>query len=315
MVHSSRTYKYASYEEFRDNGMFSSEANCMQFLLDMKILRTYQKCPTCHTYMELKKCAITSFREGCCWKCPCGKTTAPKTGSVLQNSNITYEEFIKILAAFSEGKSVKSAAQRGNLAENTVRRFFNKIHEQIAEDVTTKIKIGGVGTVVELDESKFGKRKYHRGRMVEGTWVLGGIQRETNHCFLIPCPGNKRDESTLVAIIQKFVLPGTTIITDGWKAYVNLGNYGYVHADVNHSVNFVNPVTGGHTNLIEGTWTHAKYKAFRRGGRKTEDSLMNDLSEFMWRRQKGLSASESDPARQIFSHELPSLLNYKKFAS
>ena len=55
---------------------------------------------------------------------------------------------------------MKTATEQANLAENTVRRFFDKIHERIAEDVTTK----------------FGKQKYHYGRMVEGTWVLGGIQ-------------------------------------------------------------------------------------------------------------------------------------------
>ena len=40
MVHTYKVYKHASYEEYRDNGMFSSEANCMQFLYDLKILRT-----------------------------------------------------------------------------------------------------------------------------------------------------------------------------------------------------------------------------------------------------------------------------------
>ena len=149
--------------------------------------------------------------------------------------------------------------------------------------------------------------------MVEGIWALDSIERGTNWCILTPCPGNLRDEATLLQLIQQFVLPGTTIITDGWKSYINLGLHGYVHTDVNHSEDFVNPSTGAHTNLIKGTWTHAKYKAFRRGGRKTEDSLRNDLSEFMWRKQKGLTGSGAEAAQQIFSKELPSLLYYRDF--
>ena len=34
--------------------------------------------------------------------------------------------------------------------------------------------IGGNGVEVEIDESKFGKRKYHRSHRVEGQWVFGG---------------------------------------------------------------------------------------------------------------------------------------------
>ena len=30
---------------------------------------------------------------------------------------------------------------------------------------------------MEIDESKFGKRKYHRGRSVDGHWVFGGIEQ------------------------------------------------------------------------------------------------------------------------------------------
>ena len=70
---------------------------------------------------------------------------------------------------------------------------INKILERIIEDGATKTKIGRVGTVVEIYESKFGKRKYLYGRMVEGTWVLGGIQRGTNWCYPTPCPGNLRE--------------------------------------------------------------------------------------------------------------------------
>lgn len=44
-------------------------------------------------------------------------------------------------------------------------------------------RIGGPGKHVEIDESKFGKRKYHRGKRVDGVWVFGGIERESKKCF------------------------------------------------------------------------------------------------------------------------------------
>lgn len=67
-----------------------------------------------------------------------------------------------------------------------------------------------------------------------------------------------RNRETLTALIKEWVLPGTTIISDHWKAYDHLGEEGYEHLKVNHSVNFVDPTTGAHTNAIESTWRHAK---------------------------------------------------------
>ena len=71
--------------------------------------------------------------------------------------------------------------------------------------------------------------------VVEGPWVLGGIERGTNWCFLTSCPGNPRYELTLLRLIQQFVLPGTTIIADGWKSDISLGLHEYIYTVVNHS--------------------------------------------------------------------------------
>ena len=51
--------------------------------------------------------------------------------------------------------------------------------------VTTEI--GGIGFTVEIDESKIGKRKYNRGRVIEGQWVLSGICRENKQVFMTNC--------------------------------------------------------------------------------------------------------------------------------
>ncbi len=47
-------------------------------------------------------------------------------------------------------------------------------------------KLGGVGKIVEINKSKFGKRKYHRGHRIEGQCVFGGYERGTGRVFMVP---------------------------------------------------------------------------------------------------------------------------------
>ena len=69
--------------------------------------------------------------------------------------------------------------------------------------------IGGPGKEVEIDKSKFGKRKYNRGRSVDGHWVFGGIERNGGDSCLVEVP--HRDAATLLPILVAHVRPGTTI--------------------------------------------------------------------------------------------------------
>jgi transposase-like protein len=117
-------------------------------------------------------------------------------------------------------------------------------------------KIGGPNRTVEIDESKFGRRKYHRGHPVRGQWVFGGVERESGRLFLVPVPDRTAD--TLEAIIRDRIEPGTTVISDCWGAYRNLDQQDYTHRTVNHSIGFVDQRTGTHTNTIESTWRHVK---------------------------------------------------------
>jgi transposase-like protein len=84
-------------------------------------------------------------------------------------------------------------------------------------------KIGGPKKTVEIDESKFGRRKYHRGNPVKGQWVFGGVERESGGTFLAPVPDRSAD--TLMNVIDAWIKPGTTIISDCWAAYRDLDAY------------------------------------------------------------------------------------------
>ena len=143
-----------------------------------------------------------------------------------------------------------------NCAE-TVVDWYNLCREVCSEVIGNEnVKVGGPGKVVEIDESKFGKRKYYKGRRKDGVWVFGGIERDSKNCFLTTV--EDRNADTLIPIIKGNVLPGTTIISDCWKSYSRLSEEGYTHQTVNHSKECVNKETGAHTNTIESTWRAVK---------------------------------------------------------
>ena len=109
-------------------------------------------------------------------------------------------------------------------------------------------KVGGPGIIVEIDGSKFGKHKYPREHHAEGQWVFGGIERDSKKCFFRSV--EDRTVEILVSIIKENINPGTTIISDCWRAYNSLSEEGFKHLMVNHSVNFVDPESGAHINII-----------------------------------------------------------------
>lgn len=131
-----------------------------------------------------------------------------------------------------------------NITSKTCVDWYNFAREVCEEYLLRHSEpIGGPGIDVEIDESKFGKRKYHRGRMQEGQWVFGGREKNDRQKIFMQTV-DARDEQTLLPLIQKWILPGSIIHSDCWKSYSKLGDMGYQHLTVNHSVEFTNQDTG-----------------------------------------------------------------------
>jgi hypothetical protein len=104
------------------------------------------------------------------------------------------------------------------------------------------IRLGGNGVVCQVDESLFSK--HHRGRTPgERVW---GCRHELYSCSWIHCVERRNSETLL---IERMCLKGSVIVADGWAAYPEIETRGYGFSFVNHSENFVDPVTGVHTQL------------------------------------------------------------------
>lgn len=86
---------------------------------------------------------------------------------------------------------------------------------------------------------------------MEGSWIFCAIDIATGALRFEICPQNQRDQGTLISIIRKRIKVGSKIYSDYWKAYECLGQEGYKHLSINHSIKFVNAETGASTQAIE----------------------------------------------------------------
>ena len=217
---------------------------------------------------------------------------------------IPLQKSLLLTYAFATDMSYTQAIRETSILEETSRETVADWYSYCREVCLLALdriydeqgKIGGAGHVVEIDECKIGKRKYNKGRRVEGNWVLGIIDLDGGFRLEI-CPNNKRDKETLMALINKHVEKGTTIVTDCWKGYSGLSADGFAHLTVNHSYNFVNPETGANTQKIESSWRPLR-KKLTRGGVQRE-FLADHLCEYLWRREQ--NEHKRDPFQAIIT--------------
>lgn len=273
--------------------ILDNKDSLLKFLEDHNIIRKNVVCPTCQNLAVFNKNDLF-------WRCQksnkkqkgkktfvvkCNFKLALKTGTWFERCALALDVACKFIAWYVFLPPPREAIlmKELSISSKTYVDWSNFIREAIflwcINNSTDKL--GGPDKIVEIDEAKFGKRKYHRGRFIEGVWLFGGFCRETRDIFIVPVAD--RSSKTLLSVITEKIAPGTIIMSDCWKAYNCLTENGFEHLTVNHTYNFVDPDTGAHTQHIERTWrdTRAAIPAY---GRR-EDHMDGYIAEYLFKRK------------------------------
>ncbi|KCZ79536.1 hypothetical protein H312_03077 [Anncaliia algerae PRA339] len=262
--------------------IFEYETKAAEFAYENSLILPIAVCP--EDGYSVKRINDFQFK---CRKKSHRKIYSSLKETIFFRKKIWIKEFLHISYLWLAKVSHTAIKTLTGHSSKTITRILKIIKEKISNNMQeTKVKIGGPGILVQLDESKFGKRKYNRGHRLEGAWVFAGVEKtELRRCFALIV--EKRDAVTLNNIILQYVLPGSIVVTDGWKGYslFKLNNL-FVHHWVNHSITFINH-EGFNTNTIEGTFNGMKLNIPPK--HRNKKYLKYRLLEFIWRRQNANS--------------------------
>ena len=183
-----------------------------------------------------------------------------------KGTHISEHKFRQLIKCFSLDLNAYETSKITNISHTTCKKIFQKLRIYI---FTNLLKNESTQGEFELDESYFGAKRIRgkRGRGAAGkTPVFGLLKRDGNVYVQIV---NNCSKAELMPIIEGKILEGSTIHTDGWKAYDGLVLNGYDHYRVFHSKDeFVRGKS--HVNGIESFWSFTKRRLAQFNGLRDE---------------------------------------------
>ena len=169
----------------------------------------------------------------------------------------------RIIWYFSEDIDATKTSKLLEISRKTVNRYFNILRQSIL--LYSEGKGNFEQGEFEIDESYFWAKRVRgkRGRGAAGKTPVFGLLKRGGKVYIELVQNCTRE--SLMPIIQGKILEGSTIYSDGWKAYDALILNGYDHYRVFHSENeFARGKN--HVNGIESFWSFAKRRLSKFNG-------------------------------------------------
>jgi transposase-like protein len=261
------------------SNILSNKDQADDFLYSKGVFYIQLPCPKCSNLLPLDR-KRKVFR---CDKKACNTQFSYRKLTFFFNSRLNCAQILHLaynwLNRYSQSQCINQTGHSSETVTAFYRHFRRLVGSTLEEEDTI---VGGPGIVVQIDETKLGKRKYNRGHRVDGVWVLAGVEiTNSRKIFLVKVEDRKAE--TILEVIRHHVAPGSIIHTDMFKAYSRIDSIlGFEHHTVNHSQTFKNPENGVHTNTIEGNNNALKLRISPRNRTK---EIADHLLEFIWRRK------------------------------
>ena len=195
--------------------VFLDDDRAYEYLKENYVFYVDLPCPSCARSMNVNK----KEKRFTCRRRGCRKNISKNFGSFFSGHKLPYGDIL-LLAYFWLAKcGVSTVLEMTEHSPNTICNMWKYFRQLISSNVGEEdIKICGEGIIVEIDEAKFGKRKYHRGHRIEGVWVFGGVERTPERKMFVSVVEDRTAE-TLEAVIKQYIKPGSIVYSDLWKGY------------------------------------------------------------------------------------------------
>ena len=308
------------YQEIAD------EIKAVAFLRRHGLLAEEENVAPCHRCGEAMKDVQRRNRKGECTPAlRCKNRTCQTYRSIRRGNkffyftdlndrvtcNLTLCQILELIFYFIQDLPYDMVHTLTGRGTEAICDWFSLCREICSQIVSVRNRGKMVGTAeepVQIDEARFaGRRKYNRGRMLQGDQAPDSIDSEAevennrNHGRRINGPWvfglkkgddcryfyvEKRDRDTLIPIIQREVEENSVIHSDEWRSYSDLIHLNYNHQTVNHQVNYVDPATGAHTQAIERSWLDSKIRILQKMRGVPANTFQSHLDYLCWRKMR-----------------------------
>ncbi|XP_070562178.1 uncharacterized protein [Ptychodera flava] len=277
--------------EWLVKNVFKDTETCLLWCVDRGLLCWERICTKCRDKQTWTKDITASKQDGFVFRCgrPCRSKNGLRKGTWFEGSKLSIKDILSIIYWWCFNLPQTYVQVQLNITEHSTVDWYSYCREVCAMTLERCSEhIGGPGKVVEIDESKLGKRKHVRGQQTTKKWVFGGVEVDSHAKKLFLVTVGNTDTDTLLPIILHWVAPGTTIISDFWKDKETLEGHGYTHVSSNSKA-FKDLRTETCTDT-RGRWLNVK-RGLPKFGTPDEHHTTGRFAEWLYRQRFGPKAT------------------------